>query len=1216
MRSTRLIRRSLVHHAPAHLGAWLGAAVAGAVLVGALVVGDSVRGSLERLARVRLGKVELAMATGDRLFTEALANSFQASLAPGQSQPWLAAPVLQLPGVAIHGERSARANEVQVLGVDPRFWRFAEAAPWPAPGSPTPAHADAAATNLPPQLARLLARPLEADSVILNQPLATQLEARPGDSVLLRVRKPSSLSGDAPLAPEEDTAVALRLRVVGVVQDEEFGRFSLAANQAPPLNAFVALAALQQRTEVQARANLLLIAAVPFSRPVAVSGPAAVVVTVPPPGNRFPSATNVLARQWRIEDAELEIRPQIEASALEMRSRRVFLDPGLSDAVRRTLATTNGLQQLPGARATALLTYFVNELRLGDRATPYSMVTAAEPPYVPADLGDDEILLSQWLAEDLGAKPGDTVAVSYYVVGILRALEERTARFRVRDIYPMDQPGIDRTLMPDFPGMTDAENCRDWDTGLPIDSGRIRPKDEQYWETYRGTPKALINLKAGQALWSNRFGDLTAIRVLFPAAAPARASGSVQLTTPSPTNATPARTPGAAFGPAARPPGRPGTATLALAGRHNNLAQLLRSQLSPSQFGLIVQPVRDQAKAASTQSQDFGQLFLGFSFFLVAAALLLLWVLFQFSIERRATEVGTLLALGFTPGRVRRLLLAEGAVVALLGGALGVWAGQAYARAMLAGLATLWNDAVGGAALSFHVQTRTLWIGGLAAALIAWATMGLALRRQVRQSARRLLDEGAGEDEPAGAFAGVSRRRHPRASRLAWAAVALAGVLILWPLARGDTAAAGFFFGAGALLLVAGLAACAAWLARLGKAVSARRLTPRSLAVRSATRRSRRSLAVIGLLACGGFLIASIGVFRLDAVQGATRRTSGTGGFAFIGNSTQPVIHDLNTARGREAYGLDTNRLASVSVVPFRVRPGEDASCLNLNRAQVPQLLGVKAASLADRAAFRFARVARGLPADHPWLLLRHAPPDPDTVPAIADEASIVWALGKRVGDTLLYTDEQGRTFKLWLVASVANSILQGNLVIDEDAFVRRFPSITGYRLFLIDAPPETSGQASAELTRALGDLGLEVKPAARRLAEFNAVQNTYLGTFQALGGLGLVLGSVGLGVVVLRNVLERRGELGLLLAVGFRPRALRRMILTEHAALLGLGLLVGVGAALVAVLPALLAPTTEVPVLSLGLTLLAVLVNGTLWTWLATRAALRGRLLDALRNE
>ena len=63
--------------------------------------------------------------------------------------------------------------------------------------------------------------------------------------------------------------------------------------------------------------------------------------------------------------------------------------------------------------------------------------------------------------------------------------------------------------------------------------------------------------------------------------------------------------------------------------------------------------------------------------------------------------------------------------------------------------------------------------------------------------------------------------------------------------------------------------------------------------------------------------------------------------------------------------------------------------------------------------------------------------------------------------------------------------------------------------------------------------------PTVARRNAFNAVQNTYLGTFQILGGLGLLLGSAGLGIIVLRNVLERRGELGLLLAVGFRPRAL-----------------------------------------------------------------------------
>jgi ABC-type antimicrobial peptide transport system permease subunit len=170
--------------------------------------------------------------------------------------------------------------------------------------------------------------------------------------------------------------------------------------------------------------------------------------------------------------------------------------------------------------------------------------------------------------------------------------------------------------------------------------------------------------------------------------------------------------------------------------------------------------------------------------------------------------------------------------------------------------------------------------------------------------------------------------------------------------------------------------------------------------------------------------------------------------------------------------------------------------------------------------------------------------------------------------------------------------------------------------MFLIDAPSKSVSQVSAALSRALRDVGLELTPAARRLAAFNAVQNTYLSTFQVLGGLGLLLGSAGLGVVVLRNVLERRGELALLQAVGFRLRALHWLVLSEHGGLLGLGLIVGLVAALIAIWPALQSPAAELPYRSLLVTLAGVLASGLIWTWLATWLALRGRLLEALRNE
>jgi ABC-type antimicrobial peptide transport system permease subunit len=1156
MTSGRLIARSLRFHARSHLGVLLGTAVASAVLVGALVVGDSVRVSLERLALLRLGGVEFALATGDRLFRAQLANDLRFSLAQTGRGLSVAVPVLNLPAVATTGDGAARANHVQVLGVPIAFWQLA--------GQPP------ALGNLP------------TDGVMLNRPLAAQLKVKAGDTILLRVAKPAALSRDAPLSPQEDTTVALRLRVSAVIADEQFGRFSLVAGAVAPFNAFVSLATLEAKTGAQGQANLLLVGDDPNS-PNRAPAPATVMLATPP-GSRFavPVATPLgtagsndlsalLQRSCQLADEELELRPLPAAGAVELRTRRVFLDAPIAAAVFDRTGGSNSVTGLlarmaPGVRPAGVLTYFVNELRVGDHAAPYSMITAIGPPVAPADLRDDEILITQWLADDLGARAGDDLTLKYFVVGTLRRLEERATRFRVRGVLPMNAPGLDRDLMPDFPGMTDAANCRDWDTGLAIDTGRIRAKDEEYWRRYRGTPKAFVSLAAGQKLWQNRFGNLTAIRFYTPDS-PALSLAAVNLS--------------------------------------------LRQGLDPALFGLTFQPVRQQALAAAAQSQDFGGLFLAFSFFLIAAAVLLMAVLFQFGIEQRGAEVGTLLALGFRPGRVRRLLLTESGVVAALGAGAGIVGGLAYSRALLHGLQTVWSDAIGGVPLHFYARPTTLVMGATITVLVSWLAMRLALGRQMRRTARQLLADGGLEELPAEA-AGAGWARW-LALGTGLAAVLLVAVAFI----RRDTANAGLFFGAGGLVLVAGLAAGFAGLRSLAATESAARLTVTSLGIRNATRQRRRSLAVMALLACGSFLIVAIGVFRLDAVTDASKRSSGTGGFALIGETTQPVTEDLDSALGRDAFGLDTNALAGVSVVPFRVHAGDEASCLNLNHPQQPRLLGVNPELLARRGAFTFAEVWKGPGPDNPWTLLTdNTGMATDEIPAIGDAASIEWSLGKKVGDAITVTDERGRPLKLRLVAALANSMLQGNLVIAENAFTARFPSATGYQLFLVDAPAGGADRAAAELTRGLRDLGLELTPAVKRLTAFNAVQNTYLGTFQVLGGLGLLLGSAGLGVVVLRNVLERRAELALLLAVGWRRPAVRRLVLAEHGGLLVTGLGLGVLAAVVAVMPALLTPGRVAPYRSLLLTLAAVLANGALWTWLATRVALRGRLLDALRNE
>src|SRR5207253_4892613 len=114
-----------------------------------------------------------------------------------------------------------------------------------------------------------------------------------------------------------------------------------------------------------------------------------------------------------------------------------------------------------------------------------------------------------------------------------------------------------------------------------------------------------------------------------------------------------------------------------------DFGQRLLKTLRPEQGGFVFDDVRDRALRASGGGLDFGLLFLGFSLFLIAAALVLVGLLVRLNLERRAGEVGLLLATGYRVGAVRRLLLAEGLILSLVGGVLGLIGAIGYAALML-----------------------------------------------------------------------------------------------------------------------------------------------------------------------------------------------------------------------------------------------------------------------------------------------------------------------------------------------------------------------------------------------------------------------------------------------------------------------------------------------------------------------------------------------------
>lgn len=1105
MTALTLIRRSIVYHRRTHLGVLLGTALSTAIIVGALTVGDSVRYSLRRMALLRLGNIDCAAAAGDRVFDAQLAARLGARLDA------IVAPVLQVAGVAIARGGAVRVNEVQVLGVDDRFWAL------------SPAHT-------PP------GEELRADEAFINEPLARRLGVSAGEAITLRADRLEALPRDMAFAAGGAAEASFRLTVRAVLPDALFGRFSLRANQVAPCSVFVPREWLASRLGAAGRANLL----------VAAAGD----------GHTLdPAQADAAVRDaWQLGDVGVTLAVASNANCIELRSARIFIDDALADAA---LAA--------GAGAKGVLTYFVNECRAGTNATPYSFVAAPGAPLVPASMPDDAIVVNEWLARDLQAATGTTVVLSYYVLGPLRTLVETSATFRVASIVPLNGAARDSDLMPPFPGLAGAKNCRDWRPGIPVNLPAIRDVDEAYWRAYGGTPKAFVTLAAAQRLWRNPYGVLTAVR--YP---------------------TGENTAGA-------------------------VAHAVRARLSPGQFGLSFVPVRDQAMRAGSQSMDFGQLFMGLSFFIVAAALILTGMLFVFTAEQRAGESGTLLALGFRAAQVRRLLLAEGAVIAFAGSIAGSVAGVLYNAGVVACLRTVWRGAVGGAELASHATAGTVlagWAGGFVTAV---AALWLAARKQGRQSIPQLQAAGA-----AVAAAGARRGAALAAFEAAACAAGAVALIALTGADRGREAAAAFF-AAGSLLLAAGVLALRALLSAAQTTRTVRQLTLLRLAARNNTRRPGRTLAVACVMACGVFLVIAVAANRQGTLTDPRNRAAGTGGFSLYGETALPLTHDLSTAAGRRALRLDDAALEGVSFVQLRMREGDDASCLNLNRAQQPRILGVNPDAFISRGSFSFEKAVHG--ATNVWALLNE-PPGADAAGAVpvvngvADQSVLQWNLGKNIGDTISYVDDQGRPFTIRIVGGMANSVFQGSILIADTAFARVFPSVGGSRVLLVDVPEGTEERAAAALTRALQDSGLDIEPAAERLALFNTVQNTYLSIFLALGGLGLLIGSVGLGIVVLRNVLERRNELALLRAVGFPAVAVRRLLVAEHAIMLGAGVAIGALAGGIAVLPAVATPGSELPAAWLAALLAAIVVNGIVWISVAARCAMRGSLLDALRSE
>ncbi len=1057
MNRLSFIFSSLWHYRRRNLTVALGMAISMAVITGALVTGDSVQSGLQSLVGIRLGKADLSVTAGDRYITDSLAIRISASL----KIP--AASILQLKGSATAGGGTLRLPKVEVYGIDRSFRGVT-----------------GEGTFAPPE---------NENEAVISDNLASRLDVKAGDEILIRINKPGPVPIDAPFVSDEENIVSATVTIKAIADNKQVGRFHLQNTQSAPFNIFLPRAFLQKLTGLEGLSNLILLA-----------GDSKVA------GEQVEVA---LTNARTLPDAGLHLVKHPGTGEWVLRTPRVFFDEPALKAIESTQADKS-----------LYFSYFINEFRIGDRATPYSFVsTLPDKQILPG-----EILINSWLADDLGAKQGDSVTLSYFMVGPLRKLTVERARFRVTGIIPMDDPRCDRLLMPEIPGLSDAGNCRDWETSIPVDLGKIRDKDEQYWKQYRGTPKAFINPVEAASLWQNRFGKYTQVRI-----------GAVS--------------------------------------NKIDIEAGILKHLRPSDTGIRIHESYREGLTAAASGVDFSGLFLGLSFFLIAGGIILTMLLIRLGMESRQEQIGTLRALGWAEQKISRMHLWENSLVAIFGSAIGLAITWVYTFLIFSALNSVWNDIVLTDTLRPVFKTMTMAIGLVISLLISIGSTWFVVARFFRRKTTDLLHRN-------------KNMLSGNAKRLFTFFSAITGILALgmtvFGIIRIQSAGPTLFFSAGTLMLIS-LMLLALRTFRSGNSESSQSFSLGELGRSNLRRNSNRSLSVILLFAIGMFLVISVGANRKVADP------AGTGGFLFYMETTVPVPDNLNNPLVRTKYGLE----APSEFVQMKILAGDDASCLNLNRVQNPPVLGVPKGSFDGR--FHFVSHSEAVSNDINWEILEQELPG-GAIPAVADQTVIQWGLGLKTGDTLKYKTESGDTVNIVLVGGLANSIFQGSLLISETRFIRHWPSVSGTNLFMISADPATKDAVEVDIRRVFRDHGTDLKTASVRLAEFNSVENTYLSIFLVMGALAMLLGTIGLSVILVRNLQERRWEIALLRATGFSRLRILRLIASEYSLLLFYGTLAGGLSSLITVIPGFLKPSGEISLLFLIAIMAILLLNGFFW--------------------
>jgi ABC-type antimicrobial peptide transport system permease subunit len=916
---------------------------------------------------------------------------------------------------------------------------------------------------------------LNVGEVAINKRLAQQININKGDEVIIRFRSISDIPADAPFSTSTPGGGSLVMKVGMILEENEGGDFSLGINQIVPSNVYINLSDLNSSSSNEIKVNRLL---------------------VQNTNKRKLSSFKAILRSTIIlSDIGLTLRKIEMTGGSEIISDRIFIDKVIIDDIKKAIPS-----------ATPVITYLANSISSGKYETPYSFVAAIPSELYPQIVSGKGIILNTWLARDINVTLGDSIRVSWYAPDSINQLKEKSDNFIVKRIVQLDSIWADRTLMPDFPGISGSETCSEWDAGVPVMMNKIREKDEEYWKNFKGTPKAFISYDSGKELWGNNFGPATAIR--FP----------TQIA-------------------------------------QDDIARKLTGIFEPERSGFVIADLREDALKAVRESVDFGTLFLSLGFFIILSSILLLSLATSAYFALKKNHIFTLFAIGFTNKMILKLLFSETLIIASLGAFIGALSGFLVNNLIISALNSVWRGAV---------QTDTLSASaGIAPMLSGFIITLVIIVLFFWFKARHFLKSLSVKKEGVIKIPSIKNNLYFLVSIAAITIVSLSLSVFLKEISTQ------LYFIAGSALFLSMVLLMRQYYLGGFKLQNPGKNRFSDFSRLYYRHNPSHAVAPIIFIAAGIFALFITSLNRMESDSGISDLSGGTGGYLLWCETGVPVDEDLTTNKGKLEFGLDDDIFKEADIVQFARKEGDDASCLNLNHIVTPAIIGFDPSVFIKRKAFSFASVISDFTGENPWELLDMTP-GRNTIYGIADQTVLDWGLKIKCGDTLIIRAETGEPLNIILAAGLKSSVFQGNVIISSGSLRKYFPSVSGSSLLLIDGKSEFSEKYRQVLGERFANYGISVIPSKERLESFYEVTNTYLSVFTVLGALGMIMGIFGLGFILLRNYNQRNKEFAIISATGFSINKIRRSLLSDLIIILSAGIITGVISAMVATLPSI----------------------------------------------